>query len=204
MKSISLHVIAIAASLLFSAGAMAQTLSAADYKVAKQQIAADKKTDGKACAILSGNPKDICQAEAKGREKLAVAELDARNKPTPKTHYAARIAKAEAVYGVSRERCDDLAGNAKDVCVKEAKSAQTAAKADAKLQLKTTAASTTAAKQTGAAQSSANDKIIDARKDASADKREAQYKVAEEKCDTYAGEAKTTCLEAAKVNFGKR
>ena len=70
--------------------------------------------------------------------------------------------------------------------------------------MKTTAASTTAAKQTGAAQSSANDKIIDARKDASADKREAQYKVAEEKCDTYAGEAKTTCLEAAKVNFGKR
>lgn len=44
-------------------------------------------------------------------------------KPTVKTHYDARIAKAEADYDVARERCDDLAGNKKDVCVKEAKAA---------------------------------------------------------------------------------
>ena len=42
------------------------------------------------------------------------------------------IAKAEAEYAVAKERCDDQAGNAKDVCVKEAKSAQTAAKANAR------------------------------------------------------------------------
>ena len=31
--------------------------------------------------------------------------------------------KAEAEYEVAKERCDDLAGNAKDVCVKDAKAA---------------------------------------------------------------------------------
>ena len=31
--------------------------------------------------------------------------------------------KADAEYDVAKERCDDLAGNAKDVCQKDAKAA---------------------------------------------------------------------------------
>jgi hypothetical protein len=39
--------------------------------------------------------------------------------------------------------------------------------------------------------------------DAAEDKRSADYKVAAEKCDTPAGEAKTACVATAKAQFGK-
>lgn len=94
--------------------------------------------------------------------------------PPPDARYQAFVARAEADYGVAKERCDDRAGNTKDVGMKEAKSAETAAKADAKAQMKTSDANATA-----------NDKSADARKDATAEKLEAEYKVAKEKCDTY-------------------
>lgn len=142
-------------------------------------------------------------ADAKGKEKFAGAELEASYKPSPQTLYKARMAKAEGDYGVNRERCDDLAGNSKDVCVKEAKSLRTAAEADAKVQMKTTDANATAASKTATARSDANDTVMDARKDASIDKTAAQYKVAQEKCDAFAGDAKAVCLDRAKVNFGK-
>jgi hypothetical protein len=76
--------------------------------------------------------------------------------------------------------------------VKEAKSVETAAKADAKAQMKTSDANATA-----------NEKSEDARKDATTDKLAAEYKVAKEKCDTYAGNAKDVCVNEAKVRFGK-
>jgi hypothetical protein len=43
-----------------------------------------------------------------------------------------RTAKADAAYELAKEKCDDLSGNAKDVCQKDAKAAQASAKADAK------------------------------------------------------------------------
>ena len=58
--------------------------------------------------------------------------LEARYKPSAKTHYQERIARAEADYSVARQKCDDKDGNVKDVCMTEAKGAQTTAKANAK------------------------------------------------------------------------
>jgi len=46
-------------------------------------------------------------------------------------------------------------------------------------------------------------KQAEARKDASADKREAEYKVAIEKCDALAGPAKDACVSSAKSRYGK-
>ena len=37
------------------------------------------------------------------------------------------VAKAESAYAVAKERCDDKSGNAKDVCVKEAKAVESRA-----------------------------------------------------------------------------
>ena len=91
------------------------------------------------------------------------------------------VAKAESAYAVAREKCDDQAGNAKDVCVKEAKAVEVKALADAKL----------------------GKKIGEARKEPADDKRNADYKVAAEKCDAMAGDAKASCITAAKANFGK-
>lgn len=204
MNTLNLNTIALALSLAFSAGAMAQGLSKTDYQAGKDKISAEYKSARAGCASLSGNPKDICVAEAKGHEKIAKAELEASYKPTPKTHYQARVAKAEAAYAVAREKCDDLAGNAKDVCVKEAKAAETSAKADAKAQMKTVDAKITGQEKAAEAKTEAKTQAVDARKDAAADKRDAEYKVAKEKCDAFAGGAKDRCLDQAKANFGKQ
>ena len=192
MNTLNIHAIALAVSLAFSAGAMAQNVSKDDYLSVKDKIAADYKLAKASCDSLSGNPNDICMAGAKGNEKVALAELEAGYKPTPENRYQARVVRADAEYELAKERCDDRAGNTKDVCMKEAMSAETAAKADAKAQMKTADANATA-----------NEKSADARKDATEDKLGAQYKVAKEKCDTYAGNAKDICVNEAKVKFGQ-
>lgn len=203
MNKLNINVIALAVTLSFSAGAMAEGMSKVDYKAGKDKISAMYKTDKAACSSLSGNASDICKAEAKGKEEVAVAELEASYQPTSKNRYQARVAKADADYGVAKEKCDDLAGNTKDVCVKEAKAAQTAAIADAKTQMTTSDANTTANEKTSDARNDASQKSADARKDATAEKSDAQYAVAKEKCDTFAGGAKDNCLMQAKAQFSK-
>ena len=203
MKKFNISLIALAVSLLFSASAIAQGISKNDYSATKDKIAAMYKSEKAACATLSGNPKDICIVEAKGKEKVARAELEASYKPTRKSHYQSRVAKAEANYAVANERCDDMTGNAKDVCRKEAKAAEIAAKADATVQMKTSDADATASKESAEARNKAKAETTDARKDAAEDKRDAQYAVAKEKCDALAGSAKDSCLVDAKARFGK-
>jgi len=204
MNTLNLNAIALALCFAFSTGAIAQSMSKNDYKAGKDKISAEYKADKAGCASLSGNPKDICVAEAKGKDKVALAELEASYQPTQKHHYEVRVAKAEAAYAVANERCDDLAGNAKDVCVKEAKAALTTGKADAKAQMKISAANTTANEKSSDARIDANNQVVDARKDAAADKNDAQYAVAKEKCDTYAGSAKDYCLNQAKARYSKQ
>jgi hypothetical protein len=87
---------------------------------------------------------------------------------------------------------DDLSGNAKDVCVKEAKAAETKAKAEAK-----------ADRRAGEARSDANARTADARKDATAASRDADYRAALERCDKFSGDAKDTCVRDVRAKFGK-
>jgi len=167
-------------------------MSKANYTQAMKDADAQYKTAKSACASLSGNAKDICAAEAKGKHNVAKAETEAAYKHTPKARESARVAHAQATYDVAIQRCDDLAGNTKDVCVKEAKAALVKGKSDAKVDR--VAADTNREAVTTQAE---------ARKDASADKREAEYKVAIEKCDALAGAAKDACVSAAKSKYGK-
>lgn len=81
MKQFILHAIPVAISLLFGAGAIAQSMSAAEYKSARDGIAADYKSARTACAPMSGDAKNQCIADAKNKRKIARAELDARQKP---------------------------------------------------------------------------------------------------------------------------
>ena len=137
MNKLDITAIAAAIALAISAGAMAaQTLSKDEYKAAQDSIAAKYKSAKTDCGSRSANAKDVCMAVAKGQRKVAKAELEARDKPSDKTRHAVRIAKAEADYAVAREKCDDKAGNDKKVCVKEAKAAETRAKAAANAQVK--------------------------------------------------------------------
>jgi hypothetical protein len=173
---------------LFAAGAFCATSAIAAgsitkeaYASEKDRISAEYKTDAARCSSLSGNAKDICKAEAKGKQKAAKADAYAAYKGTDKAATDAIIARADADYSVAKEKCDDLAGNAKDVCVKEAKAVHTKAKVDAK----------------------ANKKVSEVRKDATQDKLDANYDVAKERCDALAGDAKTRCIADAKARFGK-
>ena len=181
----------VAAGLAFGGSALAQSMSKDEY-AGKERIAADYKAAKAGCDSLAGNAKDICMAQAKGREKVAKAELEAAYKPTDKHRYDAAVARAEADYAVAKERCDDKAGNDKKVCRKEAKAAETRAKADAKANMKVVKASQAAGEKSSAA-----------RKDAAEDKRDADYAVAKAKCDTLAGQAKERCVSDAKARFGK-
>ena len=53
-------------------------------------------------------------AKAGGREKVAKAELEARDKPSENASYKLRVARADADYSVAKEACDDKAGNVKE------------------------------------------------------------------------------------------
>ena len=119
---------------------------------------------------------------------VAKADAEAAYENTPKARENARIAHAQANYDVAIEKCDDLAGNPKDVCVKEAKAELVKGKADAKVD-----------RVTADTRHDAATKQADASKEATADKRDAEYKVAIEKCDALAGTAKETCVSNAKV-----
>ncbi len=181
-----------AAGVAISGNALAQPASKEARDQAVQAAADRYKADKSTCGALSGNAKDICMEEAKGREKVAKAEANAQYLNTPKAREEARMAKADAVYDVAKEKCDDLAGNVKDVCVKEAKAAQTKAKADAKVDRVASDGRTDTAQRTADAQRAASD-----------DKRDADYKVAVERCDALAGNAKDACVRDAKMRFGK-
>ena len=203
MPPFNVKVLAFTITLACSAGTMAQHVTQAEYKAGKDLISTEYKTAKATCDSLAGNAKDICVTEAKGQDRVALADLEAGYKPSKKNYYELRVARAEADYGVAKQKCDDLSGTPKDVCVKQAKAVQVTAKADAKAHLKITEAEATANEKSAAAQGTANDKTIEARQDAKSDKVDAEYTVAKEKCNTFAGSAKESCLEQAKTRFGK-
>lgn len=182
MKTIKLQA-AVAAALFAGCAsvAMAEGMPKAEYKAQKDQIEATGKAAKDACKPMSGNAKDICKEQAKADESIAKAELEAKYKGTREAAYEARVAHAKGNYNVAKEKCDDFAGNAKDVCMKQAKAAETRALADAK----------------------ADKKVVQARIDARDDKIDAEFKVAREKCDAFAGDTKDRCVMDAKQRYGK-
>ena len=69
---------------------------------------------------------------AKGKEKVARAELDYKQDASERQRSKVESAKADAQYAVAKEKCDDLSGEQKDVCVKDAKAAKSRADAETK------------------------------------------------------------------------
>jgi len=184
-----------AASMGFASVALAATattLSSDAYKAEKDRIDAAYKAEVAQCKSLGGNAKDVCEVTAKGHRDVAKSEAEASYKNTAKARYDARVAHVEANYKLAKEKCDDLAGNNKDVCVKEAKAAEVKGKADAKVDKVATEQAQESTK-----------KVADAKTDAAQDKRDADYKVAVEKCDALAGDAKSRCVNDAKMRFGR-
>jgi hypothetical protein len=151
----------------------------AAYAQAKDRADANYQAAKARCAIITGNPKDVCLAEAKAARVKTEEEASALYKNTLKAFTQSRLKIASANYDLDKVKCNALTGNDKDVCVSQAKAARVAAESDAK----------------------ADKKAIEARTDARDDKRDAQYKVAREKCDAFAGAAKDACLSSAKTQY---
>ncbi|WP_367849336.1 hypothetical protein [Rhodoferax sp. WC2427] len=181
MHTLNFKASLLAASLLVLSSAYAENLTKDEYAAGKTRISADYKTDKAACGSLAKNAKDVCMEEAKAKEKVATAELKYAFSGKPADHTKAMEVKAETDYAVAKEKCDDKAGNDKSVCVKEAKAIEVKALTDART----------------------SEKIGEVKKDAAEDKRDADYKVAAQKCDAMAGAARDSCIAAAKAKFGK-
>ena len=169
------------AALLAWPVAQAATMTSDAYKSGKDSISSQYKTDKAGCGAMSANAKDICVVEAKAKEKVARAEL--KYSYTGKASDATKVqeVKAKTAYAVAKEKCDDLAGNAKDVCRKEASAVEVKALANARM----------------------GKQIAEAKTGAADDRRDADYKVAAEKCDALSGDPRANCMSAAKAKFGK-
>jgi hypothetical protein len=177
---VSRTVAAIAAGLTL--GLAGQAWAAGDpqaYKQAKDTADSTYDNAKKACDPMSGNAKDVCAAEAKAARDKAKAEAEAQFKGTPKAQADARLVAAKADYKVAAERCDDKAGNEKDVCVKEAKAARTKVEAEVKASRETS----------------------EVRQETAQAKQGADYKAAVERCDAMTGAAKDACVARAKSTY---
>ena len=156
-------------------------MTKAEHKAALDNAEMSYKSAKATCGSLAGNAKDVCIAEAKVEKTYLTGKAHSNFKNTPKAQYDAQKDLAGAEYDLAKTKCQTLAGNDKDVCVKEAKAVEVRAQADAK----------------------AGNKVSDAYAAASDAKRTANYKVAIEKCDTFSGDAKDSCVKAAKTRFNK-
>ena len=169
------------ALMCVASSSFAATMTKSDYSASKDRIKADYKADKAVCDKSTANAKDICVQQAKGKEKVARAELEFSYTGKAKDGAKVPVAMADSAYAVAKEMCDDKSGEPKTLCRTEAKATHTKALADAKM----------------------NKKVAAARTDAADDKTDANYKVAVEKCEAMTGDPKTSCVNAAKARYNK-
>ena len=82
-------------------------ISGDEYKREKDRIEADAKAAKERCKSMKDNAKDICEAQAKGDEKLAKKELDYKKNPNDKNRADVEKMRAEVAYEVAKEKCED-------------------------------------------------------------------------------------------------
>jgi hypothetical protein len=193
-----------AGAFALATAAQADRLTKAEHGAAKDAIKANHKAAKSACDAFAKNAKSICVEQADGDEKIARADLEARNEPSAKSHYKARVARAEAEADVGKQRCQDKAGNGKDVCEKEIDAAKVYALANAKTEMKTWKANADAIDVKAEANTKAKEAVASARHDAAGEKRDADYAVAKEKCEVLAGPTKEACVNKAKAEYGQK
>lgn len=99
-----------------------------------------------------------------------------------KADYKADKARISADYKNDKAACASLSGNAKDICVEEARAKEKVAHAELEYSF--------------SGKSGDQTKVLVV-------KAKSAYAVAKERCDDKAGDAKASCIAAAKANFGK-
>jgi hypothetical protein len=161
--------------------AHAATMSRDDYRAARARIDAEYRDARAACDRLVDRGREVCRAEAAGKERVARAELEFNRSGDPNDAMRLALARADARYDVARERCAARAGADRTTCESDAKAQHAKAVADARL----------------------DRRIAEAKRDAANDRRDAEYEQARERCGTLAAEAKGSCLADAKARFDR-
>ncbi|MBW8829589.1 MAG: hypothetical protein JF606_09195 [Burkholderiales bacterium] len=126
----------VASMFAISSSFAADAMSKEDYKAAKDKITAEYKDAKKACEPLKGNANDICEKEAKAKEKIALADLDFSRSGKDADRIKAEKMKVEQQYAVAKEKCEDKKGADERACKKEAKAAEVKALSDIKAEKK--------------------------------------------------------------------
>ncbi|HYR35028.1 MAG TPA: hypothetical protein VEQ87_12105 [Burkholderiales bacterium] len=98
----------------------------------EDKIEAEYKAAKAKCSSMKANEKEVCEADAKGKEQVAKAELKAKYDPSPANQRKIAEAKAEHEYKVAKEKCDASKGKEESACEKEAKARYDRTKADIK------------------------------------------------------------------------
>lgn len=186
----SLRAALLLAAFTWAGGAGAASVSKTEYRLDHEKAQAAYKLEWNSCAKLHGKPKDACKVEARGHFQVAKAEIDARHKRTPKHEDKVKLAKAEAAYRLAAKKCDDLGGNARDVCKLDAKATWVAARGEASL--------SRASVDKGVYSRQATTERKDVREDNAA----AVLAASRERCDPLSGAAKASCLADAKKKSG--
>jgi osmotically-inducible protein OsmY len=185
MKTLIATLLATAAGASFAAAPTAAlNHDPATYRNVTQKAAADYKSAVAKCSSMSGNDKEVCSAEAHASRVHAEADALAKYNSTTegRTKAAARVAEAD--YSLAKVRCGAKNGADKDDCMNGAKSAHTAALAEARAGRETTSAMGTS----GMAGTGSNSGV---------------EKTAVDKCAQAGGSAKTGCLVETKGSVAK-
>ncbi|MES2742253.1 MAG: BON domain-containing protein [Pseudomonadota bacterium] len=132
MNKITMLALAGAVSAAFTAGSAFASGDDTSYQSVKDKAGADYKSAVSECNTAKGNSKQVCVQEAKVARARAHADAVAQYKNTPADLGKARAELANAQYELAKTKCGDMTGSGKADCIREAKTAQTAALSDAK------------------------------------------------------------------------
>ena len=109
-----LRLLGLAAGLAFGTAANADGMTYAQYESEEKDLGARFEEAGTRCDAYVANARDVCLAEARGRQSVAQAELRAQYQPGARNLRRVLRARADALYAVAIERCDDEEGEDKD------------------------------------------------------------------------------------------
>jgi osmotically-inducible protein OsmY len=133
MKKLIATLLATAAGAAFAqAPTAALNHDPATYHNATKKAEADYKAATAKCASMSGNDKEVCIAQAKAARTRAQADAFASYTTSAKARERSRTRVADADYALAKAKCGAKSGAEKDECLSAAKSAHSAALAEAK------------------------------------------------------------------------
>lgn len=161
------------------------------YRAQMKSIEAEYDHGQSRCKPQLGNAKEVCREKARAGRDIAAAELQFRFEPTTKNDEKLRVARAEAAYAVSRQRCGDLAGQSLDACRDEAKGVLRIARAEAKLQAKS------------GAEGLKSEQAVRDKTALDEQHRDSLFAGALERCGPLGADAREDCVINVRKRFGK-